>query len=141
MGAVLITGAARRIGRAIAEALAADGWRVAVHYNSSRAEAEETVTAIRAKGGVAEAVQADLGDDAALKELMVLAWAAVGPLTCLINNASRFEYDDIGSLSGTSWDRHMAVNLRAPALLSRDFAAALVDGDEGVIVTIRTSLR
>ena len=136
MAAVLITGAARRIGKAIAEVLAADGWRVAVHYNSSRAEAEETVATIRAKGGVAEAVQADLGDEAALKELMVLAKEAVGPLTCLINNASRFEYDDIGSLSGTSWDRHMAVNLRAPALLSRDFAAALVDGDEGVIVNI-----
>ncbi|MHA1564139.1 MAG: SDR family oxidoreductase [Alphaproteobacteria bacterium] len=136
MGGVLVTGAARRIGKAIAEALAGDGWRVAVHYNTSRTDAEETVAAIRARGGMAEAVQADLGDEAALQALIALAGAAVGPLTCLINNASRFEYDDIVSLSATSWDRHMAVNLRAPALLSRDFAAAMRAGDEGVIVNI-----
>ncbi len=136
MGGVLITGAARRIGKAIAEALAKDGWQVAVHYNLSRDDAEETVAAIRAQGGVAEAVQADLGDEVALKDLMARAQAAVGPLSCLVNNASRFEYDDITSLSGTSWDRHMAVNLRAPALLSRDFAAALGAGEEGVIINI-----
>ncbi len=136
MGAVLITGAARRIGRAIAEALATDGWPVAVHYNASREDAEATVAAIRRQGGVAEAVQVDLANAAAVSGLVARAAAAVGPLSCLINNASRFAFDDIASLSVASWEPHMAVNLRAPALLSRDFAAALPAGTDGVIVNI-----
>ncbi len=136
MGAVLVTGAARRIGKGIAEALAADGWRVAVHYNISQNEAEETVAGIRARGGMAEPVQGDLGDETAVGALVARAAGAVGPLNCLINNASRFEYDDIASLSVASWERHMAVNLRAPALLSRDFSKALAADAEGVIVNI-----
>ena len=126
--AALVTGAGRRVGRAIAEALAADGWFVCVHYNGSGDEAESLVRSLRARGASAAALQADLGDTAATEGLIDAAAAAAGGLGCLVNNASLFEYDDPAAMTAGSWDRNMAVNLRAPALLSRDFARLLADG-------------
>src|SRR5690242_21056770 len=100
----LVTGAARRIGRAIALDLAGRGWRVGVHYHRSRAEAEAVVETIRAGGGSAVALQADLSRESEVEALVPAATAALGPLTCLVNNASLFEWDTVADASRESWD-------------------------------------
>lgn len=132
----LITGAARRIGRSIAEALAADDWHVVIHHRTSAADAEDTARSISANGGEATILSADLYDPHACQELVDSAAAATGGLGCLVNNASVFEEDTIESLEPASFDRLMAINLRAPALLSRAFAAQVPDDGEGVIVNL-----
>ncbi len=128
----LVTGAARRIGRALALALAERGYDVAVHYASSQTEAEGVVAEIRGLGRQAVALQADLLDDNQTDALVARAAAALGgPLTVLVNNASIFEYDTLASATRESWDRHIGSNLRAPFFLTQQFAAqapkALVD--------------
>jgi NAD(P)-dependent dehydrogenase (short-subunit alcohol dehydrogenase family) len=118
----LVTGAGARLGRAMALHLADRGHAVAVHYNTSRGPADEVVAEIRAKGGVAEALQADLLDEEATKALVPQAIEALGgPLTVLVNNASIFEHDDIRTITRESWDRHIESNLRAPVVLSQHF--------------------
>ena len=134
--AVLVTGAAARIGRIIAEALAHDGWAVAVHYRESGDAAREVVAAIEGAGGRAVALRADLAEEAEAETLVARATEALGPLGCLVNNASPFEHDDLQSATRASWDLHMAVNLRAPFVLMQKFAAALPDGAEGCIVNM-----
>ena len=133
---VLVTGAGRRIGRALAEDLGAAGWRVAVHYHHSTQEADEVAAAVIAKGGTAATVQADLGDAASVAQLVPAAVRALGPLGCLINNASIFERDDIATATLESWDSHIAVNLRAPFFLSQAFAAQVDAKDRGAIVNL-----
>lgn len=130
----LVTGAGRRLGRAIAEALAHDGWRVCVHFNQSADDAEEVCRRIVADDGVAVAVGADLADPSAAEGLVARAEDAVGPLGCLVNNASLFEYDGPKKFDANRWHRHLAVNLTAPALLARDFAARVPDGEQGCVV-------
>ena len=132
----LVTGAAQRIGRAIALGLANDGWHPVVHYHRSGDAAAETVAAIEERGGTATAIAADLSDPDAAAGLVAAATAATGGLGCLVNNASMFAADDIGSVGVAGFDAIMAVNLRAPVLLSRAFADALPDGAEGVIVNL-----
>jgi NAD(P)-dependent dehydrogenase (short-subunit alcohol dehydrogenase family) len=132
----LVTGAARRIGRCIAEALAADGWHVIVHHNASAAAAAEAVAAIVARGGRATALAADLADPTACERLVADAHDATGGLAVLVNNASMFVEDTIADFSAASFDATMAVNLRAPILLARAFAARVPDGAEGVIVNL-----
>jgi NAD(P)-dependent dehydrogenase (short-subunit alcohol dehydrogenase family) len=134
--AALVTGAGRRIGRAIAEALAADGYAVAVHYNGSAAAAEAVVAAIAAAGGRAVALGADLADEGAVNRLVPRAAAALGPLGVLVNNASVFENDTVASVTRASWDRHLDVNLRAPFVLLQRFAEALPAGRNGVVVNL-----
>lgn len=135
-GTVLITGAAKRIGKALALDLGARGWQVAVHYSTSRQDAEDVVAAITAKGGKAVALDADLADGAATLALVGRAAAALGPLTCLINNASLFEKDMLPTLTLQSWDEHLDINLRAPALLTQGFAAQLPEGASGNVINI-----
>jgi len=134
--AALITGAARRIGRAIALDMAAHGWSIAVHYNASAGEAEETRDAIRKTGAAAETVRGDLRDTGALAGLFDRARKALGPVTCLVNNASVFDHDDIATMTPESWEEHIAVNLRAPLFLSQLFAAALPPDQKGAIVNL-----
>jgi NAD(P)-dependent dehydrogenase (short-subunit alcohol dehydrogenase family) len=123
-GAALVTGAARRLGRAMALDLAAQGWAVAVHYAGSAEEAEATVAEARALGAQAVAVNADLLDRARTDALVPEAAAALGrPLTLLVNNASIFERDDIETATRQSWDRHVDSNLWAPFRLTQAFAA------------------
>lgn len=136
MRAALVTGAAQRIGRSIAQGLAADGWHVIVHYNRSSAAADETVAGIVRAGGQATALPADLGDPQACRDLVRDASAQTGGLTCLVNNASLFVEDRIDDVSAAGFDDILAVNLRAPVLLSQSFAAQLPDGQDGVIVNI-----
>ena len=133
---VLITGGALRIGRALALSLAAEGWAVAVHYHRSAQPAEETVAEIRDNRGQAWALRANLKDPAAAETLIQSAREELGELTCLINNASVFEYDDPESVSIESWSEHMDVNLRAPVFLSQAFAAALPQDAAGNIINI-----
>lgn len=132
----MVTGAARRIGRSIAAGLAADGWHVVVHYNRSSADADATVAGIIEAGGRATALRADLGDPQACQDLVENAAADTGGLTCLVNNASLFVEDRIDDISAATFDDILAVNLRAPVLLSRAFAAQLPQGEDGVIVNI-----
>jgi NAD(P)-dependent dehydrogenase (short-subunit alcohol dehydrogenase family) len=132
----LVTGAAKRIGRAIALDMAAHGWSIAVHYNTSPREAEETRDAIRKTGAAAETVRGDLRDTGALAGLLDRARKALGPVTCLINNASVFDHDDIATVTPEGWEEHIAVNLRAPLFLSQLFAAALPAERDGAIVNL-----
>ena len=133
---VLITGAGKRIGKAIALDLAAQGWGVAVHYFTSKDDADEVVTEITRQGGRAAAVQANLGVEAETQGLVPAAVEQIGPLTALINNASVFERDEIDDADRQSWDRHMETNLRAPLVLSQAFARQLPAEERGCIVNI-----
>lgn len=119
----LVTGAGVRIGKAIALALADDGYNVALHYRSSSAEADAVAAEIRKKNVQAVAVQADLSIEAEHGALIGDAANALGPISLLVNSASVFEADDIASMSRKSWDMHMETNLRAPLKLTQDFAA------------------
>ena len=132
----LVTGAGRRIGRAIALDLARYGWRVGVHYGTSVDEAEAVVAEIRLHGGTAEPVGADLADPRAAGSLIADIGRLLGPVTCLVNNASLFLDDRIETLEVADWDRQLAVNLRAPVLLARQFAAALPTDAYGNIINI-----
>jgi NAD(P)-dependent dehydrogenase (short-subunit alcohol dehydrogenase family) len=134
--AALVTGGGKRIGRAIVEALAADGYAVAAHYNGSKDEAEATVRAITAKGGRAVALSADLRDEGAVNRLVPAAAEAIGPIGVLVNNASVFENDTVGSVTRASWDHHLDVNLRAPFVLLQRFSELLPAGRNGVVVNL-----
>jgi NAD(P)-dependent dehydrogenase (short-subunit alcohol dehydrogenase family) len=132
----LVTGGARRLGRAIAVALARAGFDVAVHCHTSTAAAEATATEIRTLGRHAAVLSADLQqeEDAAL--LFPRALDAIGPIGVLVNNASTFERDEWHDVTRASWDTHLEPNLRAPFLLMQHFAQTLPAGAEGVVINM-----
>jgi NAD(P)-dependent dehydrogenase (short-subunit alcohol dehydrogenase family) len=136
MKTALVTGGALRVGRAIVERLAKEGYAVAIHCHRSKDEAHALKRALQARRGRVEVVEADLADGASLGALVRRARAALGPLTLLVNNASAFEPDGIHSLDEALWERHFQVNLRAPVFLARDFAAQLPEGGEGAIINV-----
>lgn len=124
----LVTGAGARLGRAMALYLGERGYDVAVHYAGSQDGANDVVAQLRDMGRRAVALQADLLDEAATQALMPRAADALGgPLTCLVNNASIFEFDTITTATRTSWDRHMESNLRAPFVLTQALAETVPD--------------
>ncbi|MEM6728659.1 MAG: SDR family oxidoreductase [Pseudomonadota bacterium] len=128
MSRALVTGAGARLGRAMAIYLAERGYDVAVHYASSEQGAQETAEAIEAHGQNAVTLQADLLVEAETAALLTKAADALdGPITCLINNASIFEYDNIATATRESWDRHLESNLRAPFVLTQAMAAQPLD--------------
>ncbi len=133
---VLITGAAKRIGRGLARDFAARGWQVAIHHRNSAEEAQDLVAEINASGHRAEAIAADLAvmDDVA--RLVPQCCEALGPPTCLINNASQFLRDTLKDLTCTTWDAHLAINLKAPVFLAQAMFNALPDGVEGNVINI-----
>jgi NAD(P)-dependent dehydrogenase (short-subunit alcohol dehydrogenase family) len=133
---VLVTGSAKRIGKAIAIALGGDGWNVAVHYNRSNREAEALVEDIRSLGVRASAVKCDLSDAAAVAGLISECNGQLGPLTCLINNASLFEFDDPLEFDPDKWDRHAAINIRAPLQLARGFASQIPQHSTGCVINM-----
>ena len=132
----LVTGAADRIGAAIARRLAREGWAVLVHYRSSADKADAVVADIRSAGGRAMTIQADLADRTQRSGLIAAARAVFGPLTLLVNNASLFERDSASDLDEAVWDAHFAVHAEAPAFLARDFAAQLPEMQAGNIINI-----
>ena len=136
LGAALVTGAARRIGREIALRLAGLGRPVAVHYGGSRSDALETVGEIERRGGRAVAVAADLAEEAQTAALIGRASEAFGPVEVLVNNASVFEHDSAASATRESWDRHLEINLRAPFVLIQRLAETLPEGREGAVINI-----
>ena len=132
----IVTGGGQRIGRAISLALAKDGWQVAVHFNSSLDEANEVVDEITSSGNVALAVKADLTNEVAVASLIASISNELAPVTVVINNASIFEEDTVKNATKTSWDRHLAVNLRAPFLLTQSLAKNLNKNEKGNIINI-----
>ena len=133
--AALVTGAAHRIGRAIAQDLAAHGFAVALHANRSAAAARALAAEIAAAGGRAAAVIADLAEAERLPGLLADAEALVGPLGVLVNCAALFE-DDGAAVDAAAMERHFRVNTLAPAVLAAAFAARLPEGADGVVVNI-----
>jgi len=130
----LVTGGARRIGAAFVHALAARGFAVAIHCNSSRDQAEALEECIAAAGHARPVVvQADLADPAAPAALL---GQLPGPARLLVNNASLFANDRFGAIDPALWQQHMAVNLLAPVLLTQAFAAALPTGANGLVVNL-----
>ncbi len=136
MKSVLVTGSAKRIGRRLALDLAGEGWDVAVHCNASFAEAQDVAAAIRAMGRRAVIVRGDLSHADVADRLIREAAQGLGGLSCLINNASLFEPDEVGAITQASWAEHLDTNLRAPIFLSQAFARQLPEGIEGNIISI-----
>jgi NAD(P)-dependent dehydrogenase (short-subunit alcohol dehydrogenase family) len=132
----LVTGAAKRLGRAIALDLAAAGWDIALHYGTSEKDARETADEVRRCGRRVALLRADLASEEETATLIGRAVAELGPLGALINCASLFENDDWNSATRVSWDKHLNVNLRAPFVLSQNFARQLPQGAHGAIVNI-----
>ncbi|CAN5916299.1 SDR family oxidoreductase [soil metagenome] len=136
MKGALVTGAAVRVGRALAMALAADGYFVFVHHNRSAAQARKTVSAITAAGGKAKAVRADLSSARQVEALVGKCRTRGVRLTCLVNSASLFKLDRAPTATAADFDLHMAINLRAPMLLSQALARQLPERETGVIVNV-----
>lgn len=132
----LVTGAAKRLGRVTALALARRGWDVAVHYGQSEGDALEVVAEIAALGRRAVALQCDLADEQAVRALLGRAIDALGPVSCVVNNASLFDYDSAEDFSFARLDRHMHANLGAPILLARALHAATPDGGQAVVINL-----
>ena len=132
----LVTGAAKRIGRAIALALAKDGWDIVVHYRQSAQEAEATVSEITALGRRSAALDCDLSDETAVSALLPRAEAALGRVSCVVNSASLFDYDDAASFSVQKLDAHMHANLAAPVLLAQALHSATPDGEQAVVINL-----
>jgi len=132
----LVTGGARRVGGAIASDLARHGWAVAIHCNRSRDEADALAAAVRAAGGTAAVVAADLGDVRNAPGIVAEAADLLGPVRLLVNNASLYEHDAAGSLDLDLWQRQMTVNTTTPVFLAEAFARALPADAEGLVVNL-----
>lgn len=124
------------MGRSIAVALARAGWDVAVHYQSSRREAESVATAIRALGRRAIAIRADLADADAARDLVARTATEFAAVTCIVNNAALFEPDDATTIDAPSFERHMRVNVAAPLMLAQALHGSLARRQRGVVVNI-----
>jgi NAD(P)-dependent dehydrogenase (short-subunit alcohol dehydrogenase family) len=132
----LVTGGAKRIGRAIVERLATEGYAVVIHCNASRGEADALAAELMAKGGKAAVVQADLANPDQVAGLMAAASRCFGPITLLVNNASLFIADTLHTIDVPTWNRQFSVNIRAPSVLAKDMAAALPADRRGAIINI-----
>jgi NAD(P)-dependent dehydrogenase (short-subunit alcohol dehydrogenase family) len=135
-GTVLVTGAAKRLGREIALDFARRGWRVGVHYHASAAEALALMDEIEGAGGSATALEADLARTDVLSPLITTCGEQLGPLTCLVNNAACFDWDSIATVDEQSWQSHFDVNLRAPIFLAQAFARQLPQGTTGNVINV-----
>ncbi|HBK08888.1 MAG TPA: short chain dehydrogenase [Acetobacteraceae bacterium] len=134
--AALVTGGARRLGRAIALELARHGFDIAIHRGTSVEDAEATRADILALGQRAIVLPADLTDEAQVSGLIGAATDGLGPIGVLVNNASVFERDEVHDATRESWDAHMGPNLRAPFVLMQTFAKALPATADGVVINM-----
>lgn len=132
----LVTGAAKRLGRAIALELAEAGWDIVVHFGSSHQEAAWTVRQVIERGRRAVALQCELSDEAAVRALLQNANTALGKVSCVVNNASLFDYDSVADFSGASLERHMRVNLATPILLAKALYDVTGEGEQSVVVNL-----
>ncbi len=132
----LVTGASLRIGRAIALDFARRGWRVGIHHHRSATEAEALAREIEALGSRTVALQADLARPDELLGLVGRCAEALGPVTCLINNAARFDCDSLPTLDLAGWQAELDINLRAPVFLTQAFAKALPGTASGVVINM-----
>jgi NAD(P)-dependent dehydrogenase (short-subunit alcohol dehydrogenase family) len=132
----LVTGGAKRVGRAICLRLAEAGYAVAIHCNESVAEAEALAGMITAAGGHAAVISADLVDPGSVEGILPAAAAELGPVTLLVNNASMFAKDSLTSLDVATWNRQFSVNIRAPSVLAGLMAKTLPEGMDGAIINI-----
>lgn len=132
----LVTGGAKRIGRAIVEGLASQGFAVAIHAHRSIDEAQELAGTLNAAGGRAAVVAADLEDADSTAGLVARAGAALGPIDLLVNNASVFRDDEAAAFDAKTFEAHFAVHVRAPSILAAAFAGALPGDRGGLIVNI-----
>jgi len=132
----LVTGAGRRLGRAIALGMAHAGWDVAVHYRASEAEAKAVVAEIAALGRRAVALHCELADEAAVRQLVPRAVAALGALHCVVNSASLFDYDSAQDFIMAKLDAHMRANVGAPLLLAQALHAATPDGQQAAVINL-----
>jgi NAD(P)-dependent dehydrogenase (short-subunit alcohol dehydrogenase family) len=132
----LVTGAALRLGRAIALDLAKRGWWIGVHHSTSSTEAGALVAEIERAGSKAVALQADLTSEAELRGLVRACTERLGTPTCLINNAARFERDAIDTLDWSDWQAELDVNLRAPIFLTQEFARNLPEDTSGCVINM-----
>jgi NAD(P)-dependent dehydrogenase (short-subunit alcohol dehydrogenase family) len=132
----LVTGGARRIGKAIVSDLSAAGFAVAIHHHGSDEDARELAGSLNDRGGKVAIVRADLTDREAAARLIAQASQAIGPIGLLVNNASVFNADELDDFTWEHWDRHFAIHLQAPVELTRRFASALPAGADGLIVNM-----
>ena len=135
-GAALVTGGARRIGRALAVAAAEAGYDVAIHVRGVDDEAQAAAADVRARGRKTTILACDLRKESATVALIGEAEAELGPVTLLVNSASVFEEDAFADMNRASWDAHLETNLRAPLVLAQVFARRLPAEREGLIVNL-----
>lgn len=133
---VLITGGAKRIGKALTESLANAGWTTAIHYFGSSDEAEALAKSITSSNGKAAIFSADLSNADETANLIPTVANTLGPIGALINNASVFEEESWDDVTPESWTQHLGINLHAPFVLSQAFARALPSDAEGAIINI-----
>jgi NAD(P)-dependent dehydrogenase (short-subunit alcohol dehydrogenase family) len=133
---VLITGSAKRMGKALALALAERGCHIVVHYGRSAEAAQQTIEEIKVLGVQAWSISANLNDETAVNAIVPFALEQAGQLDILINSASIFLPENFLSTDSTTWDRNMMINLKAPFLLSQAFARALPEGQSGKIINL-----
>ena len=136
MKTALVTGAGDRLGKAMALRLGEQGYAVAIHYNRSAKKADDVAAAITANGGNAVTLQADLSKEEETAKLIKAASSALGPVSLVVNSASRFEPDEIDTMTRVSWDAHIETNLRAPLKLAQDFAAQAPANANNLIVNL-----
>jgi NAD(P)-dependent dehydrogenase (short-subunit alcohol dehydrogenase family) len=132
----LVTGGARRIGREIALALARDGWDVCVHYASSRRDARATVGEIEGLGRRAIAIHRDLALERGVRGMLAQCAEELGPVSCIVNNASLFEHDDVAEFKSETLVKQMRVNTAAPVLLAQSLHVSLPDDGRGVVINL-----
>jgi len=132
----LVTGAGKRLGRAIALGLAQAGWDVAVHYRQSEPEARATAAEIEALGRRAALLQCDLSDETQVRALLGRAIAALGTVGCVVNSASQFDFDSAQDFSPALLAAHMQANVAAPLLLAQALHAATPAGSQGVVINL-----
>jgi NAD(P)-dependent dehydrogenase (short-subunit alcohol dehydrogenase family) len=135
-GAALVTGGARRIGRALVCAAADAGFDVAIHVRAIDDDAEAAAGDVRSRGRKAVLLACDLRKESATAPLVGEAEAELGPVTLLVNSASVFEHDEFAHMNRASWDAHMETNLRAPLVLAQAFARRLPTDRQGLIVNL-----
>ena len=132
----LVTGAGRRVGRALAIALGDSGCRLAVHYGESETDANETASLIQSMGSEAITIQADLENVADVVRLAASVAEQLGPIEILVNNASIFDKVELENVSTEDWDRHFAINVRAPFLLAQEMQSQLPVESSGKIISL-----